>query len=259
MTDSDAPAILIDKRDGIAVLTLNRPERHNAITLAMVRSIEEILAEVDADPDLHVSVVTGAGRSFCAGGDLTELIPLVAEEGLGVAVPDRTKRMLSDVKKPVIAAVNGPCLAGGLELLLGTDIRLASPEAYFAAPEVGHGLFAGGGTHVRLARQIPFAVAQELVLTGRRLSAERAMEVGLVNAVIPRERLLDEALVWARGIVAAGPLAVRAAKEAMVSTLGLEEGFRTESLIADRVFSSADAREGLAAFAERRPPVFEGR
>ncbi|MFE3003084.1 enoyl-CoA hydratase/isomerase family protein [Nocardia sp. NPDC059246] len=257
MTSSD---ITVDIDAEIAVVTLNRPEKSNSITFDMLHQINEAFAAIDADDYVRVAVVTGAGtKAFCAGADLVEFIPRLTAGDFSDAVPDRTKRMLSDFSKPVIAAVNGACLAGGLELLLGTDIRIASENAVFGAPEVRHGLFAGGGTHVRLTRQIPFAVAQEMLLTGRTLTAERAREVGLVNAVVAPDELMTVALEWAGAIRRNGPLAVRAAKEAAVTTQGLEEGFRIESLIADRVFTSQDASEGPRAFLEKRAPQFIGK
>jgi enoyl-CoA hydratase len=258
---SDELTVSID--DGIALVTIDRPAKRNALTISLVRRIDEVAAELDAEDSVHCWIVTGSGdRAFCAGADLGELIPLITDEdsaGLSVAVPDRTRRMLSTARKPVVAAVNGACLAGGLELLLGTDLRIAAEHATFGAPEARHGLFAAGGTHVRLTRQIPFAVAQELLLTGRTLTAERAREVGLVNAVVPADQLLDEAYTWARSVCAAGPLAVRASKEAALATQGLEDAFRVESLIGDRVFASQDALEGPRAFLERRQPRFTGR
>jgi enoyl-CoA hydratase len=245
---------------GIATITLDRPEAHNALTVHMVRRFAEAGAAAQADDGVRVVVVTGAGdRAFCAGGDLGELIPRLTAGELEILTPDPTKRFLSDVDKPVVAAVNGLCLAGGLELLLGTDLRIASAGAIFGLPEVRWGLVPGGGSHVRLPQQVPWAFAMQLLLTGDHVDARRAHEVGLVNEVLPPGEVLARARAIAGGIARNGPLAVRAAKEIAVRALANEPRFALEYALNARVVSSQDAREGPLAFVEKRDPIYQGR
>jgi enoyl-CoA hydratase len=158
-----------------------------------------------------------------------------------------------------MAAVNGYCIAGGMEMLQGTDIRIAAEHATFGLGEVRWGIIPTGGSHIRLPRQIPWAVAMELLLTGRPINARRAHEVGLVNQVVPRDELMPTALRWAEAVCEGGPLAVQTAKEIAVRSLTLEPGFVLEKALGARVFSSEDAREGPRAFTEKRPPRFTGR
>jgi enoyl-CoA hydratase len=246
--------------DGVAVVTLDRPEAHNALTVHMVRRFAEASALAQADESVRAVVVTGAGsRAFCAGGDLGELIPRLTAGELEILTPDPTKRFLSDVDKPVVAAVNGICLAGGLELLLGTDIRIASDRAVFGLPEVRWGLVPGGGSHVRLPQQVPWAFAMQLLLTGDHVPAQRAYDVGLVNEVLPGEEVLDRALAIARAITRNGPLAVRAAKNIAVRALANEPRFALEYALNARVVASDDATEGPRAFIEKRVPNYRGR
>lgn len=245
---------------GIATITLDRPEAHNALTVHMVRRFAEASAAAQADDGVRVVIVTGAGdRTFCAGGDLGELIPRLTAGELDILTPDPTKRFLSDVDKPVVAAVNGLCLAGGLELLLGTDLRVASADAIFGLPEVRWGLVPGGGSHVRLPQQVPWAFAMQLLLTGDHVDARRAYEVGLVNEVVAPGEVLFRAREIAGGIARNGPLAVRAAKEIAVRALANEPRFALEYALNARVVASEDAREGPRAFIEKRDPIYQGR
>lgn len=248
-----------ERRGAIALFTLDRPEAGNALTREMLVGLEAAFARFQADPELHVAVLTGAGdRAFCTGMDLkADVQQLTAGDDMGFA--DTTKRQLSDVFKPVIAAVNGHCVAGGLELMLGTDLRVAAEHASFGLGEVRWGLVPLGGSHVRLPRQVPWAVAMELLLTGERIDARRACEVGLVNRVVPLAELLPAALALAEQICRNGPLAVRTAKEIAVRALALESGFVLEKALGARVLASEDAREGPRAFAEKRKPRFQGR
>jgi enoyl-CoA hydratase len=190
--------------------------------------------------------------------DLKEAIPLLTS-GDQLGYEDHTKRQFSDVFKPIIAAVNGHCIAGGMEMLAGTDLRVASEDATFGLGEVRWGLVPAGGSHIRVPRQIPWAVAMELLLTGDPIDARRAHEVGLVNRVVPADQVLDAAMEMAERICKNGPLAVNTSKEIAVRALGLESGFVLEKALAARVFSSEDAKEGPRAFAEKRKPEFEGR
>ena len=253
------PTMLYEKRDRIAIVTINRPEALNAFTPDMLRAMDAAFAEFNKDPDLWVAILTAAGeKSFCAGMDLKAAIPLV-NEGDEMGYADHTKRPFSDVFKPIIAAVNGYCIAGGLEFLQGTDLRIAAEHATFGLGEVRWGIIPTGGSHIRLPRQIPWAVAMELLLMGRPITAQRAYDIGLVNEVVAADQLMPTALKWAETICKNGPLAVRTAKEIAVRALGLESGFVLEKAIGARVFASEDAKEGPRAFAEKRPPRFTGR
>ena len=190
--------------------------------------------------------------------DLAEAIPLL-NAGDEMGYEDHTKRPFSDVFKPIIAAVNGFCIAGGMEFMQGTDIRIAVEHATFGLGEVRFGLIPTGGTHVRLPRQIPWAVAMELLLTGENISAQRAYDIGLINKIVAQQDLLDEALKLAEKICRNSPLAVRTAKEIAVRQANLEPGFVLEKAIGARVFGSYDAQEGPKAFMEKRKPEFKGR
>ncbi len=248
-----------EKKGRIAVMTINRPEAMNAFTAEMLRAMDAAFADFSADDDLWVAILTGAGdRAFSSGMDLKEAIPML-QSGDEMGYEDHTKRPFSDVFKPIIAAVNGHCIAGGLEFLQGTDLRIAAEHATFGLGEVRWGIIPTGGTHIRLPRQIPWAVAMELLLTGRPIDARRAYDIGLVNRVVPKDQLMDAAMELAEVICKNGPLAVRTAKEIAVRSLGLEPGFVLEKALGARVLASEDAKEGPRAFAEKRKPNFTGR
>jgi enoyl-CoA hydratase len=253
------PTFTYEKRDKIAIMTINRPEALNAFTAAMLRAMDACFADFNADDGLWVAILTAAGdKAFSSGMDLKEAIPLL-QSGDDLGYEDHTKRPFSDVFKPIIAAVNGYCIAGGLEFLQGTDLRIAAEHATFGLGEVRWGIIPTGGSHVRLPRQIPWAVAMELLLTGRPIDAKRAYDVGLVNQVVPAAELIPAALALAETICMNGPLAVRTAKEIAVRALGLESGFVLEKALGARVMGSADAKEGPRAFAEKRKPVYTGK
>ena len=205
------------------------------------------------------AVLTASGdRAFCTGMDLKEAMPLLTS-GEELGFEDHTKRQFSDVWKPIIAAVNGYCIAGGLEMLQGTDIRIAAEHAVFGLGEVRWGIIPTGGSHVKLPRQIPWAVAMELLLTGENIDAERAYSIGLVNRVVPADELLPTALKLAEKIARNGPLAVRTAKQIAVRALNLEPGLVLEKALGAKVLASEDAVEGPKAFLEKRKPAFKGR
>ena len=253
------PTFLYEKRDKIAIMTINRPEAMNAFTAEMLRAMDAAFAEFNDDPDLWVAILTAAGgKAFSSGMDLKEAIPML-QAGDEMGYEDHTKRPFSDVFKPIIAAVNGLCIAGGTEFLQGTDIRIAAENATFGLGEVRWGIIPTGGSHVRLPRQIPWAVAMEMLLTGKPIDAQRAYNIGLVNQVVAADQLMPTALKWAETICKNGPLAVRTAKEIAVRALGLEAGFVLEKALGARVLGSEDAKEGPRAFAEKRPPRFSGR
>lgn len=253
------PTLLYEKDGHVATITLNRAESLNSLTPEMLSGLEEVFADLSADSEVWVAVLTGAGeRAFCAGADLKESIPRLTE-GEMLGFDDPTKRQLSDTFKPVIAAVNGYCIAGGLELMLGTDLRIASEIATFGLGEVRWGVIPAGGAHIRLPRQVPWAIAMELLLTGQPIDARRACEVGLVNRVVPAAELMPAARELAKTICKNGPLAVQTAKEIAVRSLNLEQGWVLERALGTRVFASEDAREGPRAFVEKRSPKFTGR
>jgi enoyl-CoA hydratase len=264
--------ILLERRERVALLTLNRPDAHNAVSPEMICRLVDLYDEIGGDPDIHVLVITGAGdKAFCSGGDLKRTLPLLT--GARAAEDAWDRRILQDpdvltraalrmeFAKPVIAAVNGYCLAFGTELLLATDIRIAAEHATFGLPEARHALIPFAGALARLPRQIPACAAMEMLLVGAPISAAEAFRVGLVNRVLPPGQVLPEAMELAARIAANGPLAVREIKRAVnaMSGMTLVEAFRMEDESRDRIMASADAKEGPAAFAQRRTPKFEDR
>jgi enoyl-CoA hydratase len=253
------PTIRYEKQDRVAVVTIDRPDAMNALTVEMLGALDAAFAEFEGDDDLWVAILTAGGdRAFCTGMDLKEAIPLLTS-GDELGYEDHTKRQFSDVFKPIIAAVNGHCIAGGMEMLAGTDLRVAAEHATFGLGEVRWGLVPAGGSHIRFPRQIPWALAMELLLTGDPIDARRAYEIGLVNRVVPADELMPTALKLAARICKNGPLAVRTSKQIAVRSLGLEPGFVLEKALAAKVFASDDAKEGPRAFAEKRKPRFKGR
>ena len=261
-----------DKRDGVAVVTFNRPAKKNAFTPEMVVRLAESWMEFRDDDSLRVAVITGNGDTFSAGADLGRMIPLLTK----ARPPDDEwdRKLLAnpalfqtailrrfELWKPVIAAVNGAALAGGCEMLQATDLRLAAPEASFGLPEPKRGIVPGGGSLVRLARQIPYVRAMQILLTGDAMPASTALEVGFVNEIVPREKLLDRAFELAGRIAENGPLAIRKIKEAVIRSQGrpLEEAFAIEDECSREVMRSSDAREGPRAFMEKRKANFTGR
>jgi enoyl-CoA hydratase len=253
----------VDRETRRVYATFNRPERMNAISLEMSPALEKAMEHFSADDDLWVAIITGAGdRAFCAGADLGSTIPAAAESARTDPMEVREHRSFDRVFKPIIAAVNGYCIAGGLEMMQGMDIRIASEQASFGLGEVRWGIVPAGGSHVRLPRQIPWAWAMELLLTGQRITAEQAYNCGLVNRVVPHGELMAETERFADMICANGPLAVRTAKEIAVRTsmgMSWEQGFSLESLLSRRAFGSEDAVEGPKAFMEKRQPNFKNR
>lgn len=253
------PALSYERKDAVAILTIDRPEAHNSLTAEMLIGIEDAMRAFQDDPELHVAILTAAGdKAFSSGLDLKEAAPMLTGGDM-LGFDDTTKRQFSDVFKPIICAVNGYCIAGGMEMLLATDLRIAAEHATFGLGEVRFGLVPLGGAHVRLPRQIPWAMSMQLLLTGKPISARRAYEVGLINEVVPADQLMPTALGWAEELCRNGPLAVRTAKEIAVRSLELESGFVLEKALGARVLASDDAKEGPAAFAEKRKPRFRGR
>jgi len=253
------PTIRFEKQDRVAIITIDRPDALNALTKDMLAGLDAAFEAFNADDDCWVAILTASGeRAFCTGMDLKEAIPLLTA-GDELGYEDSTKRQFSDVFKPIIAAVNGHCIAGGMEMLAGTDLRVAAEHATFGLGEVRWGLIPSGGSHIRFPRQIPWALVMELLLIGEPIDAQRAYEIGLVNRVVPKDELLPTALDLAARICKNGPLAVRTSKQIAVRSLGLEPGFVLEKALAAKVMGSDDAKEGPRAFAEKRKPNFTGR
>jgi enoyl-CoA hydratase/carnithine racemase len=253
-------AIDFKKEGRLAVFTLDRPQAMNAIDVATGRELGEAMVAFEADPELWVGIVTGAGdEAFCVGADIKDALPFMKENG-HKAFPAGPMRGL-EVKKPLIAAINGLALGGGLELALACDVRVASEKAQLGLPEVTLGLIPGWGGTQRLPRLIPMARAAEMILTGRPISAAEAHRLGLVNEVVPPDGLMAAARKWAEVICRAAPLAVRAAKEAMLKGLGLplNEGMEIESTLEAYLLDTQDHAEGVTAFMEKRKPVYRAK
>ena len=258
-----------ETRDGILLVTIDRPEARNALSLDMTQQLIGIWEAFRDDPACRVAILTGAGeKSFCAGADLKEVgeyyRSMTGEERREKA---RTEPGLGGITrnlnpgKPIIAAVNGHCLAGGLEMALACDIRIASENASFGLPEVRWGLMPGAGGSQRLPRTIPLTVAMEMLLTGDAIDAATAVACGLVSRVVAQGQLLEEAFVLARRIVRAAPLSVQAVRAAAYEGLeiSLDEGLELEQEYAEPLRQSADVQEGLNAFIEKRDPDWKGK
>jgi enoyl-CoA hydratase/carnithine racemase len=251
--------IRLDRDGALAVITIDRPEKLNALTLAMYEQLGAAFAEVRDDDRIGAAILTGAGeRAFCVGADLGESIPALTDGRFDISEWDAAHQKHTTLDKPLIAAVNGLCLGGGFEILLSTDIRLASEQAEFALPETGVGVVPAGGTLVRLIRQIPYAWAMDLMLRGTKIDAATALRYGILNRVVPAGELESSALAVAEDLLSRSRTAVATVKSAVraLADLPEAEAFRREAVLGQAAFTSADAREGLSAFAERRPAVF---
>ncbi|WP_340688459.1 crotonase/enoyl-CoA hydratase family protein [Amycolatopsis coloradensis] len=259
------PHALVEKIEHTLVVTMNRPEARNALSGEMLGIMVEAWNRVDEDDDIRCCVLTGAGGAFCAGADLKSMSKNSPSDSFekGTFDPSRIEGLLKGrrLTKPLIAAVEGAAIAGGTEILQGTDLRVAGESAKFGVSEARWSLFPMGGSAVRLPRQIPYTVAADLLLTGRHITAAEALEIGLIGHVVPDGKALDKALELAGLISANGPLAVRAILKTMRDTEGMheEEAFKLDAQYGIEVFASEDAKEGPRAFAEKRKPVFRGR
>jgi enoyl-CoA hydratase len=254
---SDDP-VLSERRDGVLLITLNRPQARNAVNRALAHAVAAALDELDGDDALKVGVLTGAGGSFSAGMDLKAFVAGESSfvEGRGFAgITQRPPR------KPLIAAIEGYALAGGLEVALSCDVIVAARDARLGIPEVKRGLIAAAGALIRLPRRVPFHVAMELALTGDPIGAERAHAVGLVNRLAEPGQAVDVALEVAAAIAANGPLAVDASKKIVSAAQDWteEQAWREQAETVAAIMGSEDAREGATAFAEKRAPVWRGR
>jgi len=256
--------MLIDyKKEGrIAIFTINRPQALNAMNMEALQELHDVMVDFRDDSELWVGIVTGSGeKAFCCGADIKDALPFMKEHGTSPwAFPATPMRGL-ELWKPLIAAINGNALGGGLEIALACDIRIAAENARLGTPEVTLGIIPGWGATQRLPRVIPWAKAAELLLTGRPIDAQEAYRIGLVNKVVPLEQLMPTAKEWAETICQAAPLAVRAAKEAMIRgySMTLEEGLQLENALIAYTFGTEDFIEGVKAFAEKSKPVYKAK
>lgn len=262
-------SIIYDKKGRIAIITINRPEAMNAIDPETSEELGKAWIDFRDDPNLWVAILTGAGdKAFSAGADLKKMIPFLAQlspferkerEDKFPGFGGITRNL--NIWKPIIAAINGFCLAGGLEMALACDIRVAAEHATFGLVEVSRGIIPGAGGTQRLPRIIPLTKAMEMILMAKRIDAQEALRLGLVNKVVPGPEVMPTALQMAEAILENAPLAVRAAKEAIIRglSLPLEEGLRLESTLQSYLLRTEDAHEGPKAFAEKRKPQYKAR
>lgn len=254
-------SILFEKRDSKAYITFNRPEAMNSISPDGFQLLVDYFKDAQNDEEIRVIILTGSGdKAFCAGADLKKTIPLISEGKMDIEQLNDAVLKNVPVWKPIIAAVNGYCLAGGTEILQATDIRIASEDAIFGLPETKWSIMAAAGSLVRLVRQIPYCKAMEILLTGEQITAQQAEQIGLINKVVPKESLMNEVERYAEIICENGPLSVQNTKRAVIELLNMpiEEAYRKETSYAKDVFTSSDAKEGFTAFAEKRKPHFKG-
>lgn len=259
----------VEKEGHVLIVTLNRPEAKNALSPAMLIGMYKAWRRLDQDDDLYCAVLTGKGDTFCAGMDL-KVGPGPGEDA------EEIQRLMKDVpnlhwqallrdnlpRKPIILAVEGYALAGGTEILQGTDIRVGAEDAVFGITEVTRGLFPLGGSTVRLRRQIPYCLAAEILLLGRRLSAEEALRFGLINRVVPKGKALDEALKIAHELCENAPLSIKAITRALreiQEDVPEELAMKKQDEIGWPIFATEDSKEGMRAFKEKRKPIYKGR
>ncbi|MFY9326831.1 MAG: crotonase/enoyl-CoA hydratase family protein [Georgfuchsia sp.] len=251
-------SVIFQKADGVGIITINRPEAKNCVNREVAEGISNAIDILESSSDLQVGVLTGAGGTFCAGMDLKAFL-----RGENIRIGDRGLAGLTcaNLKKPLIAAVEGYAVAGGFEMALSCDLIVASREARFGLPEVKRGLVANAGGLVRLPRQLPYRIALELALTGDMISAEEISNYGLLNRIVPPGTALDEAIKLARTIAANGPLAIAASKRVIQESQDWSsiDMFERQQAITAPIFKSDDAREGALAFAEKRKPIWQGK
>jgi enoyl-CoA hydratase/carnithine racemase len=255
-------SLLYEQKGRIALVTLNRPEMMNALNRQTIFELAKVWADFREDPRLLVMIITGAGdKAFCVGGDIKERADMDQDPHAAGWLDDvATPMRMTDMFKPVIAAINGHCLGGGLELALACDLRLASESATFGQPEIKLGIFPGQGATQRLPRILPYNLAAELIFTGEAIDAREALRIGLVNRLVAPRDLMNQAWDLAARIADKPPLALQAAKEALLKSyaLSLAEGLRYEGKLRKDIGGTKDANEGIVAFLEKRKPVFRG-
>ncbi len=255
--------LLVEKKDNIAIVTINRPKVLNALNKTVIEELEKCFKELQNDPEVGAVILTGAGdKAFVAGADISGLVELNPLEGKEFAEKGQAVfNLIENLGKPVIAAINGYALGGGCELAMACTIRIASEKAKLGQPEVNLGIIPGYGGTQRLPRLIGKGRAMELILTGRMVDAQEAYQMGLVNKVVPPEKLMDEAIEMAKTILSKGPLAVKYAMEAVNRGLevSLEEGLRIEADLFGICCATEDKVEGTKAFLEKRKPNFQGK
>lgn len=254
--------MLIEKKGGVAVLTINRADALNALNSEVLAELSEAFDQLQADEEVRVIVITGAGRAFVAGADIGEMSSMNMLEGRAFGnVGQKLFRRIEKSEKPVIAAVNGFALGGGLELALACDIRIASEAAIFGQPETGLGITPGFSGTQRLAAVIGRSRAAEMILTADSINAEKAAEYGLVNSVVPAKKLMETAEAMAQRIASRAPLAVRWSNIAIKrgQEVDIDSGIEIEADLFGMCFATADQKEGMAAFLERRAPEFTGK
>jgi enoyl-CoA hydratase len=262
--DVSAPHCLVEQVGHTLVVTMNRPEVRNALSGEMLATMSDAWDRVNTDDSIRVCILTGAGGYFCAGADLKSMSKKAPSERFesGEFDPSVIKGLLKGFRliKPLIAAVEGPAIAGGTEILQGTDIRVAGESAKFGVSEPRWGLYPMGGSAVRLVRQIPYTVAADLLLTGRHIKAAEAKEIGLIGHVVPDGQALAKAQELADLVAANGPLAVQAVLKTMRDSEGKHEDdcWKEDARVGAAVFASNDAKEGPRAFMEKRKPAFTG-
>lgn len=257
-----ADEVLYEKKGHVVIITLNRPEAMNAFNPAQIQQFSEASIKFKDDPDAWVAIVTGSGnKAFSSGFDLKTMdasgdrLPSPGDDA-----PPLIQRGL-DVFKPVIAAINGVAMGGGLEVVLACDIRIAAEHVKLAVPEVKWNLIPGWGGTQRLPRHIGRAKASEMLLMGTSIDAQEALRIGLINKIVPADKLIEEAMAWAEKIAQNGPLSVRAAKECILrgTEMTLKDGMQLELDLVDKLLDTEDSKEGPRAFAEKRKPEFKGR
>jgi len=266
------PALIVEREHAVLVMTMNRPAQKNAINPEMLCRLADAWDTLDNDENLHVAILTGRSGTFCAGADLDKLVTRSLK---GLPPEDEFEQRIRDdyqlifkgllrsyrTQKPLIAAIEGDCIAGGVEILQGTDIRIAGEGARFGVSEVRWGLFPQGGSTTRLVRQIPYTAAMEMLLTGSHYPARKALEWGLIGHVVPAGEALAKAREIANVIAANGPVAVKMVKEAVLASECVrdQDARPIEMDLGMQVFATEDAKEGPRAFKEKRKPVYKGR
>ncbi len=250
------------KEDRIATFTINRPEAMNSLNLQILQEFKDAMADFRDDPEVWVGIITGAGdKAFCAGADIKETLPTLKRPASPPWNAPSAHMRGFELWKPIIAAINGMALGGGMEVVLSCDIRIASEQARLGLPEVTLGLLPGWGGTQKLPRMVSWCKACEMLFCARIIDAKEAERIGLINAVVPQEEVMSTAVKWAKTICKAGPLAVRAAKEAMVRgySMSLDDGMRLECALNTYLAQTDDFDEGVGAFIEKRKPVYKGK